>query len=485
MKFKFIPFGLALFFQSQLKAQTKLSAADETVRYSLTQCIDYALEHNVTLRQTQLGIESAIVRLNQAKAQQLPTVNGQYNANSNFGRNIDPFSNSIVTNAIATNSLGAAASVPIYQGKRIQNNIALSTLDAQAARMDYQAQKNNISLQVAIAYLNVLQAEDVITVSQKNLEVSNLQLERTKRLVEAGSLAETNLFDLTAQIANDELNLVNAENSYQSAILTLKQAMNLTENISLGVQRTQINDPSIELYPETPEEVYQAAINYLPEITANDLREQMAQKNLEIAHAVGLPRISGNASWGSAYSTAAQKLVANGTTNQQIPVTVEFEGQTVPLVLNMPQTNFNRENIPYFNQIFNNQNVNLGFSVQVPIFNGYNRKYQEQGAKIQQMQSSLNSESTKLSIRQNIDQSYINMLNASKTYTANLIQVEALQKSFEAADTRYNAGAANFVDYNLAKSNLDRANANLIRAKYDYLFRIKILDFYQNKPLNF
>ncbi len=485
-----LTFALIFFASSFLTSltsysQTQLSGANSTPDYSLQECINYALEHNISLRQSELAIENSLVQLNQAKGNILPTLNGQYSLNSNFGRNVDPFSNNIVTQAIGTNSLGVGASMLLYNGYRLKNTVERSNLDLEAAKMDLQAQRNNISLQVAVAYLNVLSAQDMIEVSQKNLEVTRLQLSRTSKLVEAGSLPETNMFNLNAQLANDELNLVNTQNQYQGALLTLKQAMNLTDSRPFAVSRIDVPDPGVQPYPENAETVYEAAMNYLPEIKASEIREQMAEKNIQIANSVGIPSVRANLNWGSAYSSAAKNLVQDGFNTTTVTATTVFDGQTVPFTVDFQEPAFNRENIPYFSQLGNNQNVNAGISIQIPIFNGYNKKYQVQAAKIQQLQTELNTENTKLGIRQSIDQAYINMLNGAKSYSANLVQVDALEKAFAAAESSYSAGASNFVDYNLAKTNLDRALATLIQAKYDYIFRMKILDFYQNKPLQF
>ncbi len=483
MNYKLILFFLFVSVFSQ--AQTKLSTASDGEGFSLTECIDYALSHNINLRQSQLSVENSLVGLNQSKSDLLPTLNGSFNLNSNFGRNVDPFSNDVVTNTIGTNSIGAGASMVLYNGYRKRNTIDRNTLDLEASRLDLEAQKNTISLNVAVSYLNVLSTEDMIEVAKQNVIVTQLQLDRTQKLVSAGSLPETNIFNLNAQLANDQLNLVNAKNSYRSSILTLKQNMNLVDDREVKVVRVEVPSPSSQIYPETPSEVYEAAINYLPEVKSSQIREKMAEKNIQIAKSVGLPSVFANVNWGSAFSTAAKNIIPGEPTFNSINASATLDGQTVPFTLNLPQQNFDRVNIPYFNQLGNNQNMNAGISLQIPIFNGYNKKYQMQSAQIQKLQSELTTESTKVGIRQSIDQAYINMLNASQSYSANTAQVKALQRAFEAAEASYNAGASNYVDYNLAKTNLDRALANQIQSKYDYIFKIKILDFYQNKPLVF
>jgi outer membrane protein len=485
MKFKKLLFSIFLIYGANSFAQTKVTGSEVAQKYSLRACIDYAINNNVSLKQSQMAVESGIVQLNQSKVAKLPTVNGQFNLNGNAGRNVDPFTNGIVTNTIGTNNMGLGVSMPLFDGGRNKNTMERSQLNLEAAQMDVATQKNNVSLQVSVAYLNVLSAEDLIDVAQRQLDVTRLQYERTQKLVNAGSLPETNLFDLDAQTANDELSLINAQNSLESAILTLKQAMNAPVEMNIQVARIEIPDPNIVNYGENANNIYNTAMGYMPEIKAGEIRLKAADRNIAIAKSLGLPTISANTSWGTAFSSVAKTLTETGTTSNQIPVSAQFEGQTIPFVINFPQTTYASDGIPYFKQLGNNQNLNVGISARIPIFNGYNQKYQSQAAKIQKMQVDLQNQGIKLQIKQNIDQAYITMLNAQKRYSATLAQTNALERSFKAAESRYNAGASNFVDYNLAKTNLDRAKSNLIVAKYDYIFRIKILDFYQNKPIEF
>lgn len=453
--------------------------------YSLREAIDYAWTHNIELRQTQVSVQGNLNTLEQSRWLKYPNLNGSFGLNANFGRNIDPFSNSVVTQTIGTNNVGLSSSMTLYNGFRIKNTVALNELNLTAAKQDYDAVKNNIALNVANAYLQVLSTDDLILVAEKQLEVTKYQFERTRKLVAGGALAEANMYDLEAQLSNDELQLVNAQNNHESAILTLKQVMNMPGVERIAVQRVEVDNPEMQPYPESANEVYRSAIAYLPEVKAADTRIEAALKNIEIANAVGLPTVSANANLRTAYSSVAKRSIAGEQTFRQVPVSAEFQGQTVPFVLSLPQQNFTGENIGYFDQLNNNQNTTFGVFANIPIFNAYNKKYSVQGAKIQKLQTDLQAENTKLTIRQNIDQAFISMSNAAKSYSATLSQVRALEKSFTAAESRYNAGASDFTDYNLSKTRLDQAAANLVQTKYNYVFRIKILDFYQNKPMSF
>ncbi len=453
--------------------------------FTLRDCIEYALQHNIVVQQSEAAAENSDNLLNQSKAQRLPSVNGFMSGNANTGRNVDPFTNGIVTQTIGTNNMGVGLSLPVYQGNRLKNAVERDKLSLEASLTDVQTQKNNIGLQVAVAYLNVVSAEDLIEVARQQLEVTRLQYERTQKLVEGGALPETNLFDLDAQRANDELSLVNAENSRESAFLALKRTMNAPLEMMFGIVKSEVPDPEMLAMETSSSSIYQTALTFLPEVKAGKIRMRMADRNIAIARGLGHPTLSFSTNWGTAYSSMAQRAAGSVSGSQQIPISAEFEGQTIPLVINWPQTSYTMENIPYFNQLGNNQNLSFGLSMNVPIFNRFNVKYQTQSAQIQKKQVDLQNKATEIQIRQNIDQAYIDMLNARKKYSATLAQAEALDKAFIAAEKRYNAGAGTFVDYNLAKTNLDRANTNLVIAKYDYIFRTKVLDFYQNKPLEF
>ena len=454
-------------------------------KYTMRDCINYALEHNINVQQAQNTVEANTVTVLQSSAERLPSLSGFLGGNGNTGRTVDPFSNGVVTQTIGTNNLGIGLNMSLYQGGRIKNTIERDRLNLLASQTDVEVQKNDIALQVAIAYLNLLSTEDLIEVANKQLEVTLLQLEKTEKMVKGGALPETNLYDLEAQKANDELSIINAENNHESAFLALKRTMNAPIDLVFDSDRTGMPEIVMTDDINSINTIYNTALSFLPQIKAADFRLSMMDKNIAIAKNLGLPTLSLSTNWGTAYSSVAQRAGKIVTTSQPMNVSVEFDGQIIPLVLNFPSNEVTMEKIPYFNQLGNNQNVSLGLTLNIPIFNRNTVKYQTQNAMVQKRQLNLQKQATELQIKQNIDQAYLDVLNARKKHSATLTQVDALEKSFVAAEKRYNAGAGTFVDYNLAKTNLERARINLILARYDYIFKVKILDFYQNKPLEF
>lgn len=454
-------------------------------KITLQEAIDFALKNNLSIKQNSLQVEQGLNTLEQSKWARYPNLNGGTNLNVFTGRNINPFTNGIVTNTVGSNGFGLNAGVTLFDGYQTRNGIALNQLNLEASRLDLQAMKNQITLNIVVGYLNVLSQQDLLAVAQRQMEVTQTQLERTQKLVNAGSLPETNLFDIKAQLANDEVSVVNAENAIVSAKLTLKQLMNAAADRDIEVVRVEVPNPSIQPYPTSSAQVYEIAQSFLADVQAADMRVKASQKSIDIAKGLKMPVISASAALNTNYTTVAE----NVNVTQRIVETeagyVNVAGTRYPVFAFVPTSSTTTEKIKYFRQLTGNANNSIGLSLRVPIFNGYSTKFRLTAAQINQKQSEIQAENVRLRLRQDIDQAYVNLTNSAKRYSALGNQVKALEESFRAAESRFNVGSLNALDYSISKTNLDRARINQIQAKYDYIFRIKILDFYQNKPLSF
>ncbi|MFY7912529.1 MAG: TolC family protein [Emticicia sp.] len=454
-------------------------------KITLQEAIDFALKNNLSIKQNSLQVEQGLNTLEQSKWARYPNLNGGTNLNVFTGRNINPFTNGIVTNTVGSNGFGLNAGVTLFDGYQTRNGIALNQLNLEASRLDLQAMKNQITLNIVVGYLNVLSQQDLLAVAQRQMEVTQTQLERTQKLVNAGSLPETNLFDIKAQLANDEVSVVNAENAIISAKLTLKQLMNAAADRDIEVVRVEVPNPSIQPYPTSSAQVYEIAQSFLADVQAADMRVKASQKSIDIAKGLKMPVISASAALNTNYTTVAE----NVNVTQRIVETeagyVNVAGTRYPVFAFVPTSSTTTEKIKYFRQLTGNANNSIGLSLRVPIFNGYSTKFRLTAAQINQKQSEIQAENVRLRLRQDIDQAYVNLTNSAKRYSALGNQVKALEESFRAAESRFNVGSLNALDYSISKTNLDRARINQIQAKYDYIFRIKILDFYQNKPLSF
>ena len=458
---------------------------------TLEECIGIALRNNPQVKQAELQVQSSGNIYEQSKWQRWPSLSFSASQGFSSGRNIDPFTNQFVQQNIAFNNFQLGSSVTLFNGFQVQNSIRQNNLSLQASQKDLAATRNDIMLNVALGYLQVLSNQELIEVAQRQVEATQLQLDRTQKLVQAGSLAESNLFDLRAQLANDELSLVNAQNNLESAKLTLRQLMNLPGGKDIAVAPMTVGDPSLQAYDATAQEVFETAIRNLPQMQAAELRIAAAEKGVDIARGARLPTLLMNGGISTAYSSAApsERFVADGTGSRTMEVPsstrfVEANGIRVPVVDIVTVPNGAVRQFKYLDQLDFNRNSSVNFSLRIPIFTNFQARYQIANAKIQQQNTEYQSQIVRQQIRQNVEQAYIDMSNSAKRYVATLNQVRAQEEAYRVAESRFGVGAINSIEYNIAKANLDRSRANLVQTRYDYVFRTKVLDFYMNRPLS-
>jgi outer membrane protein len=479
--------GFASF--QNVSAQAKVQQAPNT--YSLEDCIRIALETNPQVKISELQVKTNENVYQQSRWQRWPSLNFSAGQGFSSGRNIDPFTNTYVQQSVNSSNYQLGASMVLFNGFQLQNSVKRNDTNLKASQKDLDAARNDLMLNVALTYLQVITNEELIEVAQRQLDASGFQVERTGKLVAAGTLAESNLLDLKAQQANDELSLVNAQNNLETAKLNLKQLMNMPGSEQINVVKIPVKDPSLQPYDATIQEIYDVALGNLPQMKAAELRVEAARRSIEIAKGAGMPSLSLGGGMGTAFSSAApnQRFIADGTgsTTVEVPSATNFvtyQGISIPVMQRVTTPNGRLQDFGYFNQLDGNRNSSVSLSLRIPIFNQFQVKYNVSNAKIQEMNAKYQSQQVQLSIRQNVEQAYIDMNNSAKRYSATANQVQALSETFRVAQVRFDVGAINSVEYNIAKANLDRANSNLIQTKYDYVFRTKILDFYMSRPLS-
>jgi outer membrane protein len=460
-------------------------------KYSLQQCITIALENNLQLRQLMLQVQTGQNTVDLSKWQRYPTLNFNGNQGLQSGRNIDPFTNQFVEQTVNFSSFQLNTGVNLFSGYQQKNTIKQNELNLQATMKDVEANRNALIMNVTSSFILVLNNQEQLEFARRQAETTRFQLDRTEKLVRAGSLPQINLYDINSQLANDELSIVNAQNSIETAKLTLKQYMNLPASENFEIETINLPTPSASTpYDATLEQVYNAAIKYLPDMEAANFRIESAKTAVEIAKGAKLPTLTLGGGLSSSFSSAAPKerFVGDGGQSKIVDVPsstryVTYGGFTVPIIEKVTIPSGSIQSFGYFDQLGFNRNASLSLSLRMPIFNGYQVRYRVANAQIQQKNVEYQAQVIRNQVRQTVEQAYYTMLNAAKRYEATAKQIESLELSFKAAEARLNAGAINAVEYNIAKNNLDRSRANLIQAKYEYIFRTKILDFYQSKPL--
>ncbi len=422
------------------------------VKLSLQDAIQKAQKENLDMQQAQISFKNSELNLKQSINNKLPNLSGYSGLSTNFGRGIDFITNTYSSVTNTNNNLGANASLVLYQGGFLQNSIKKNEYELKASEQDMLALKNNVSLNIALAYLNALNFEDQVKVAVAQTLATKLQIERTEKLVRAGTLPNANVLDLKAQLANEETNKINVEGLLANAKLSLAQLMNL-ENISdfelvpLPIELTQDLD-----YGQSINTVIEQAIVDQPSIKASDLRVQSESMSIKLAEAGFKPSVNLSGGIGSGYGSAGKDFKTG-------------------------------ERLGYFTQIDQNFAQNIGVNINIPIFSQFQNKTRLQQANLQKINAEINGKKAKQSLRQDIETAFVNRNNSVRTYLSLQEQIKALEEAYRMAEVRFNAGAIDYVNYSLQKVNLDKAKSNAVQAKYDLIFRTKILDFYQNKPL--
>ena len=469
--------------------QTKVQQPPNT--YSLEDCIRIALETNPQVKISELQVQTDGNLAAQSRWQRWPSLGFSAGQGFSSGRNIDPYTNVYVQQNVNSNNFQLGSSVVLFNGFQLRNSVIRNDINARVSQKDLEAARNDIMLNVALSYLQIISNEELIEVARRQVDASVLQVERTQKLVEAGTLAESNLLDLKAQLANDELTLVNNQNNLETSKLNLKQLMNMPGSEPINVVKVPVSDPTLQAYEATIQEIFDIAVGNLPQMKAANLRIESARKAVELARGAGMPSLSLGAGISTAFSSAApkQRFISDGTGSTTIDVPsatsyVTYGGVTLPIIQRVTTPNGSMQDFGYFNQLDGNRNSYLNFSLRIPIFSNFQVKYNVANAKIQQKGIEYQAQQVQLTIRKNVEQAYIDMTNSAKRYSATANQVRALTEAFRVAQVRFDVGAINSTEYNIAKANLDRANGNLVQSKYDYVFRTKILDFYMNKPLS-
>lgn len=455
-------------------------AQNQTEAWTLERCIKHALQNNLTVRQTAAQLDNAAADLLQARMNRVPTLNANGSLSVNNGRVIDPFTNTFDTRTIESNQLGAQAGVPIFSGFQINNNIKAQRFAFMASQQDLEVTRNNTALSVANLYLQALLAQQLLEVAESQLDITRGQVERTERLVNAGALSLDNLLNLKAQFGNEELNVINARNGFTNALVNLALLLQLPEPDKFAIVPITRLDPGIQLQADI-EGVYQSAENSQPQIKAAELRMQQARYSLAAAKGARMPRLTAFANMSTVYASTSQRItdptpIVNGTT----PIGI-VEGTNQVVV--RPNISFATEVVPRLTQFDNNLGYGAGFSLSIPILNNWQVNTQIRRAQNAQTLSGIQYESVKNQLFTDVARAVTDYKAAWTRLQANERNIEAQRESFKFSEARFNQGLLNAVEYLNTKNRLQIAEANLTQARYELLFRAKILDFYLGKPI--
>jgi len=435
---------LFLMFSPILMAQQ-----EDITALSLQEAVNIAVENNLTLKRSQLNQLNNEASLLEARGQRLPSLSASASGRFNWGRSINPVTNLFEARRIGNINLSANTNLTIFAGNQITNSIQQAKVNVEAGNLNVEATQNDITLNVINLFVNVVFAKEQVSIAASQLKISDEQLLRTSRLVEAGSLPLSERLEMQAQKATAELEVINANNNLRLSKLNLSQQLLIPFSDGFDVSVPDLEAEDYPLEGVNANQIYAIAVESMPQVRSAELLIEGAEYGVKIAKGAYYPTLGLGGNLFSNYVDQA--------------------------AFGNPES--------FGTQIDNNLSQAFGLNLNIPIFSNFRNKASLQRARVQRNLSEIQSLEVKNQLRQDIETSYTNAYAARQSYQASLTRVASLEEAFRMAQQRFDVGALNSVDFQVAQNNLFGAQADLLNAKYEYIFRVKVLDFYLGNPI--
>lgn len=413
-------------------------------QWTLKECVDEALAKNISIQQNKLSLELQKKEVDIAKGNFLPNLSGSSSGRFGFGSFIDNVSNQRISTDNFNASFDLNSNMTIFNGFRNTNTYKQAQLGVESSLLDLKKIENDISLLVVNGYLNVLFAKENLNASKIQSEISKTQIEAAESRFNAGVIPKGDLLNTQATAATDAQTVIANENSLDLALLNLSQLLQVPY-VGFDVANIDVGTPSANLFYKNSNYVYDKSVERLPEIERAKLDIENAALNIELAKGAYLPTLSVFGNMGSGFSHRFNEIFTNDY---------------------------------FFKQLNDNLGYSIGVSLNVPIFNRFQTKNRVSQSEINKEISETRLESEKLNLKQTIEQSFLDVKTALKTFEASKISLEAQKEAFKNAQESYNFGAMTQFDFDQIRARLVNAEAALIRSKYDYVFKTKVLQFY-------
>ncbi|MEJ2163043.1 MAG: TolC family protein [Robiginitalea sp.] len=425
--------------------------------WTLEECVRYAEDNNLTIQQFELDLKNAEIDRSDAVGNFIPNLNGQLSGGGNKGFTIDPSSNLPTTEAINTANGGITTAVNLFDGLRNVNRLRRAKMNALANEYRLDNLKDDIRLNVAVAYLQILSNKETLKVSRAQFAATQQDLERTRAQVEEGVLPEGDLLEVQATAANQEQQIINNENEVLLSRIALAQLLQITDYQNFDIADEDYDVPPSDVLDNSPKVIYQEALEGRSALKFSEMNVELAKKDLQIAKGANSPTLG-------AFFNYATRFSSN-------------------LVLPDPDNPGGTYTPNFGDQLWILDGVAYGARIDIPLLNGFNTRNSIKRSQIDVKRAELQLEQDKLDLETNVNQSYVDVLNAAKNYEAAVKTLEARQLSYDYAKERYEVGLLNAFDFGVAQSRVDNAMAEVIRNKYLYIFRIKVIEFYFGLPI--
>jgi len=453
-KFLILIFTVLLLSQGLSFSQQKVWTLDE--------CIYYAIDNNIQIKQQVVQTKYQKNSLELSKYRLLPTVSGSASQNYSWGRSLDQTTYKYTEDQrVLSNNFYIGGSMNIFNGLQNYNTIKKYEYELLAGEQDLQNIKENIALTVALNYLQILLNKELVTATNDQLQITLQQIEKTKKLVDAGSSARGNLLQIESQAAQEEVQLINVRNQLDISYLDITQLLELKSPEGFEVIVPDITVDTNAVVKETIDDIFAIAQGARPNVKSSELLLTAREYDLKVARGGRSPRISMSHSYSTGYSDVRQKTVLDPITG--LPAPADY---------------------PFNEQFKDNRNLGLGFTLSVPILNGWQVNKNIANSKLSLENSQYALDGTKKQLYKNIQQAFADAVAALKKFTASNKAVTSMEESFRYTEQKFNVGLVTPVDYNVAKSQLLKAKSELAQSKYEYIFKTKVLDFYRGIPLS-
>jgi outer membrane protein len=458
-------------------------------KWDLRRCVDYALSNNLTVQQTSLQAEVADVNQKQTRWSQYPTADFSTNTGLQWGRSIDPTTNQFTSNQLLYQGYNLSAGVTVFNWHRIRNNIIAADLSSDAAKMDVEKIKNDIALNVATYYLQVLLSRQQIQIASVQMQQTKEQLQVTRKRVDAGAAPELDALTLEGQYATDSSNYISAKATGDQNLLLLKQVLNIDAGQFFDIATPPVEqipvEPILQLQPET---VFEIALKSQPAQKANELRLRSFEAAMRASRAAMYPTISIGGSLGTNFSSANKNTgqVVNG----YVPSPYYADVNGIPYTVHVPDIEFVQTKRGFADrwngwgtQMNNNFRQSLGFSIAVPINSGGTARFGYQRSKIELKNAELTKALANQTLKNDIYRAYYNASAALEKFNAAKLTYDITQKSYAVAQKRFDVGLLSTFDLLISQNNRNRAQYDMAAAQFDYVFKMKVLEFYKGQGI--
>jgi outer membrane protein len=454
-------------------------------KMTMQECVKIGLDNNLTVKRGVYNVESNRVNLLSAKGVFLPTLNLGGSGTQNYGRALNPVTNSFIPNSVTRSLNGQlTGGLLLYNGLRAQYNYKSNKRFVEAADLDLEKAKNDVIITVVQNYTNVILNKELYENAKFQLNSSQQQLERIHKQVEAGALSRSNELTQEATVATNETNQITQENAYNLSMITLKQSMQVPASTPLEIVVPDLAMEDLAI-TQTPEEIYAISAETLPQVKSAMLKVEAAQLAMKAARSAYQPSLRFTYASTTNYSSASDG--PQYSLGPQIEQTIGYLASDPTQLVNTKASTRvqTKDNYPVNQQLGDNLYKNVGLSLNIPILNGLQTRTNVQQAIINRELAAITVKETENALRQSIELAYNNVVAAAKTYTAAVKQVSANEEAFRMTQQRHEAGAATYIEYQVASNDLFSAKSGLARAKYTFILTKKILEFYQGKTIEY